>query len=316
MYHQFPEHYVSVSERLSHILDNSGYSHEDRNRKAMVAYYSEIFLNISNFLDGRDKRWYAFGSRSEGSTGPGLQSYTDILSYSNTIKVVTDLSQCDPQITNYLMVKDNHTHHGYVKLQKIRILPDNTPVKVYLDICNNNVNAIDSLYRTVLTNTIHHPLGIVSGPACHYHHARKEFSTDVVYALRRSRWPQEGNEWFRRPRLNGWPTRIHIENAREYGCFVTPVGHPHSPECHLECRLSFSIAEREHTRSFEDTTMKVYILLKMIQKTYIEPVIGDAFSSYHCKVCMLWMKERTPNSLWSNINIMYFLVICIRQLYE
>ncbi|KAL3847829.1 hypothetical protein ACJMK2_018721 [Sinanodonta woodiana] len=315
MSHQFPEHYCSVSEQLSHILDNSGYSLKDRNRKVMTANEIEMFFNISDAFQDSFRR-YIFGSRGEVSTGPGLQSDRDILLQANEHKVVTDLSQCDPEISNLLMVKDYNTHPGYVKLQRIIISPDYTPVPVYLDKENNTIIDIDSLYRTVITNTIHHDHGTVSGPALHEHHILKEFSIDVVPALRCTEWPQEGNEWFLRRRLYGWPTPKQIENARVYGCFVTPVGHPHSSERHLEWRLSFSITERELTRSFEDTTMKVYILLKMIRKTYIEPFVGDAFSSYHCKVCMFWMRERIQQDQWSNQNLLRCLVLCIRQLYE
>ncbi|KAL3847980.1 hypothetical protein ACJMK2_018867 [Sinanodonta woodiana] len=315
MSRQFPENYYSISERLSHILNISGYSQADRNRKVMVANEIDVFFNIAHAFQG-NKRRYIFGSRGEGSTGPGLQSDIDYMYQSNTIQVVTDLSQCDPNMTNYLMVKDNHTHPGYVKLQKIRISSDYTPVPLYLDIGNTNIHAIDSLYRTLLINTIHHHLGPVSGPALHDAQDIKELSIDIVSVLRCSQWPQEGNEWFLRRRLNGWPTPIQIKNAREYGCFVTPVGHPHSSECMVEWRLSFSIAERDLTRSFEDTTMKVYILLKMIRKTYIESVVSDAFSSYHCKVCMFWMRERTPHELWLKENLLQCLILCIRQLYE
>ncbi|KAK3596153.1 hypothetical protein CHS0354_013741 [Potamilus streckersoni] len=219
-------------------------------------------------------------------------------------------------MTNFLMVNDTHTHPGYVKLQRISISPVYTPVPVYLEEYNDGFSTIDSLNRTVLSNTLPHTLGTVYGPAYRKHNYLSGLSVDIVYALRCSQWPQEGYEWFLRRRLNGWPTPIQIENAREYGCFVTPVGHSHSPECLLEWRLSFSIAERDITRSFEDTTMKVYILLKMVKKTYIEPVVGDAFSSYHCKVCMFWMRERTPHELWRNENLLQCLVLCIRQLYE
>ncbi|KAL3847816.1 hypothetical protein ACJMK2_018708 [Sinanodonta woodiana] len=315
MSHQFPGQYFPLSERLSHILDNSGYSLEDRNRKVMVANEIEVFFNIAHaFYD--DVIRYIFGSRGEGSTGPDLQSDIDYVFQYNTVKVVTDLSQCDPEISNLLMVKDYNTHPGYVKLQRIRISPDYTPVPVYLDIDNNKINAIDSLSRTVLKNTMLHDQGTVSGPALHERQIPKELSVDIVVAFRCTEWSQEGNEWFLRRRLHGWPTPIQIENASKYGCFVTPVGHPHSSERHLEWRLSFSIAERDLKRSFEDTAMKVYIMLKMIRKTYIEPVIGDAFSSYHIKVCMLWMRERIPQDQWSNQNLLQCLILCIRQLYE
>ncbi|KAL3847823.1 hypothetical protein ACJMK2_018715 [Sinanodonta woodiana] len=315
MTHQFPENFSSVSERLSYILDNVGFSREDRNRKITVANDIEVLCNITICLK-RKKRKYVFGSRGEGSTGPGLQSDIDYVYQCNRTKVVTDLSQCQPEMNNLLMVKDNHTHPGYVKLQWIRISPDYTPVPVYMEANIDDFTAIDSLYRTAVTNTLHHHLSTVSGPAWHHHGDIKEYSIDSVFAFRCSQWPQEGFEWFLRRRQNGWPKSIQIEKARKLGCFVTPAGHPHSFECLVEWRLSFSITERELTRSFEDTTMKVYILLKMIKKTYIEPYVGDAFSSYHCKVCMFWMRERTPHELWSNENLLQCLVLCIKHLYE
>ncbi|KAK3582102.1 hypothetical protein CHS0354_009159 [Potamilus streckersoni] len=315
MTHQVPEHYCSVSERISNILDNVGYSWEDRDRKVTVATETELFVNIGAAFMGK-LRTYIFGSRGEGSSGTGLESDIDVLHQINTAQVVTELFQCQPEMTNFLMVNDTHTHPGYEKLQRIRILPGYTPVPVYLEGYNDNNTTTDSLNRAVLLNTIYHHVGIVNGPAFHEHNDYKELSVDNVIALRCLEWPQEGYEWFMRRRLNGWPTPIQIENARKYGCFVTPVGHPHSPECHIEWRLSFSIAERDIARSFEDTTMKVYILLKMVKKTYIEPVVGDAFSSYHCKVCMFWMRERTSYELWRNENLLQCLVLCIRQLYE
>ncbi|KAK3596151.1 hypothetical protein CHS0354_013737 [Potamilus streckersoni] len=314
MTHQVPEHPCYVSERLSNILDNVGYSREDRDRKIAFATEAEVFFNIGNALDGL-QRTYIFGSRGEGSTGPGLQSDIDILYQQNRAKVVTELSQCQSEMTYLLMVNDTHTHPGYVKLQLISLSPGQAVIAVHNNGYTDNTTTIDSLNRTVLLNTIHH-FGTISGPSLHDENDTKELSIDTVNAFRCSQWPQEGYEWFLRRRLNGWPTPIQIELAREYGCFVTPVGHPYSSECLLEWRLSFSIAERDITRSFEDTTMKVYILLKMVKKTYIEPVVGDAFSSYHCKVCMFWMRERTPHELWRNENLLQCVVLCIRQLYE
>ncbi|KAK3582101.1 hypothetical protein CHS0354_009158 [Potamilus streckersoni] len=314
MTHKFPEHYCSVSDRLSNILDNVGYSREDRDRKVTVATNYEVISNIVTALMGK-MILYIFGSRGEGSTGPGLQSDIDVLHQINAAQVVTEIVQCQAEMTPLLMVNDNHTHPGYVKLQCI-LSPGYATLLAYLKGYNINPTIIDSLKRTILLNTIHHRFGTVSGPAFQERHDLKELSADKVVAFRCSEWPQVGFEWFQRRRLSGWPTPIQIENAREYGCFVTPVGHPHSPECHLEWRLSFSIAERDIARSFEDTTMKVYMLLKMVKKTYIEPVVGDAFSSYHCKVCMFWMRERTPNELWRNENLLQCLVLCIRQLYE
>ncbi|KAK3593391.1 hypothetical protein CHS0354_021965 [Potamilus streckersoni] len=317
MIHQVREYHVSVSEQLSTILDNVGYSWDDRNRKVKVATEVEVFGNISAAIRGKP-RLYLFGSRGEGSTGPELDSDVDHLYQINECKVITDLSQYQPHIHNVLMVKDKHTHPGYVKLKHTMptFISIDTPVPNYPELHFEDVVAIDSLHGFVLPNTVINKYGIVTGPALHFSAERKEFAMDQVFALRCSEWPKDEYEWFRRRRLYGWPTPLQIADAREYGCFVTPVGHVLSLERYLEWRLSFSITERDLTRSFEDTVMKVYILLKMIRKTYIAPVVGDAFSSYHCKVCLLWMRESTPRELWNDQNLLYCLILCIRQLYE
>ncbi|KAL3847432.1 hypothetical protein ACJMK2_018341 [Sinanodonta woodiana] len=309
---QTPEYYRPVSEHLHNILDNVGYSCDVRDRKIMFATEYEMFWNMEMALAEPVKRFYIYvlGSRGESSTGPGLESDTDILFHSDPYQGVTGLNECQPDMINLLMVKDTSTHPGYVKLQLIRVSPNYAPVLIY------GVEPVDSLNRSIMLNKLSQNFGLLSGPAIHCPGFNKMYSTDNVYAIKCSRWPQEGYEWFQRRRLHGWPSPKQIQNAWKYGCFATPVGHPYSSEVHQEWRLSFSITERYLVRSFEDTVMKVYILLKMIRKTYIEPVVGDAFSSYHCKVCMLWMREQTPRELWSKANILYCLTRCIRQLYE
>ncbi|KAK3589954.1 hypothetical protein CHS0354_034976 [Potamilus streckersoni] len=312
MTQQAPEYYPYVSKHLYNILDNVGYTCEDRDRKIRNATDYEMFWNMEMALEVPATRFYIYmlGSRGESSTGPGLESDTDILLHRDHFIGVTDLTDCQIHMINLLMAKDNSTHPGYVKLQLIRISPDYTPIPIY------GVVPIDSSNRSVMVNTRPHKFGPISGPAIHVPGSNKMHSTDNVYSVRCKRWPQEGYEWFQRRRLYGWPTPKQIQNAWEYGCFATPVGHSHSSEQHLESRLSFSIAERELVRSFEDAAMKVYIMLKMVKKTFIEHVVGDAFSSYHCKVCMLWMREQTPRELWRTENILYCLMHCISQLYE
>ncbi|KAL3847903.1 hypothetical protein ACJMK2_018794 [Sinanodonta woodiana] len=298
MYQQFPNFCHAVSHQLSTILDGVGYSPEDRDRKVRCATEFEIFSNICNSIDTSiDKVFplYMFGSRGEGSTGPGLNSDIDHLYQNKTYEIVTDLSDCQVGKIYLHMLQDGDTHPGYVKLQMIRILPDKSHVPFF-----SPDSTLDSFGVVVLQNISFHndDLGYRTGPAVCSH------------------WPLEGYEWFHRRRFHDWPTSRQIQNIWKYGCFATPVGHPSSKEEHLEWRLSFSIAERDFVRSFEDTVMKVYILLKMVRKTFIQPVLKDAFSSYHCKVCMLWMRESTPSELWCTENIMCCLILCIRQLHE
>ncbi|KAK3602366.1 hypothetical protein CHS0354_011200 [Potamilus streckersoni] len=317
MYHHVPDYYRSVSERVSNILDVIGYSQEDRDRKVLAATGHDVFMNIVDYFRlGITGYQYMFGSRGEGSTGPGLNSDRDILIWDDRLQLVADLSDCQPDKINLLMVLDDRIHPGYVKLQLVRMLPDNIPEPVFYEVENLTV---DSNVRTLVPNQLRRlisPGEVYSGPARRTLHDTKESCVDSVLAFRCTQWPNEAHEWFQRLRRQGWPASHHLQKARKDGCFAVGVGHPHSHESDLEWRLSFSFTERELIRSFEDTVMKVYVLLKMIKKTYIEPVLGDAFSSYHCKVCMLWVRERTPIELWRTENLLYCLNMCMKQLYE
>ncbi|KAL3891219.1 hypothetical protein ACJMK2_003482 [Sinanodonta woodiana] len=307
MYQQGTEDTRALSKRVSSILDVVGYSQEDRNRRLRCVTGWEFFCNIGNlFKPGRILKKYMFGSRGEGSTGPGLVSDQDILGESDKIRVVTDISDCQPDKLNCLMVYDEGTHPGYVKLQMVDILPDGTPDP-------------KSFGRTVISNKFFPSIfpDEFSGPAVSTKHKIEELSRDYVTVLRCERWPNEAQEWFQRHRRHGWPKSHDVEKARRDCCFATGVGHPQSDAKNFEWRLSFSFTERAITRSFDDTAMKVYILLKMIKVTYIKPFFrGDVFPSYYCKACMLWMKEKTPPELWRTENLLYCLHLCIRQLYE
>ncbi|KAL3847841.1 hypothetical protein ACJMK2_018732 [Sinanodonta woodiana] len=48
---QVPEHYRTLSERLSNIQDHIGYSREDRFRKVTVVNETGVFFNIAKALE-------------------------------------------------------------------------------------------------------------------------------------------------------------------------------------------------------------------------------------------------------------------------
>ncbi|KAK3602365.1 hypothetical protein CHS0354_011199 [Potamilus streckersoni] len=287
MYHHVPDYYRSVSERVSNILDVIGYSQEDRDRKVLAATGHDVFINIVNCFRLKNQSYqYIFGSRGEGSTGPGLNSDQDILFCGDKVQMVSDLSDCQPDKINFLMVYDDHTHPGYVKLQ---YLPDNTPEPVFLREAENLT--VDSNDRVVLPHQFGReiaPNEVFTGPAMRTLNDTKEACTDNVYAIRCARWPNQANEWFQRRRPQGWPDSHHLRNARKDGCFAIAVGHPYSHESDLEWRLSFSFIERELIRSFEDTVMKeeVDYLMDLASMCLSLGINSDA-TSVRLKLCGL-----------------------------
>ena len=101
-----------------------------------------------------------------------------------------------------------------------------------------------------------------------------------------------------------------INNCKELGCLFVPVGHPHSEEQHLLWRISPSHQERLLLTSFNSVQLQCYILLKLIKKEVIGRLIeGESLSSYHCKTCMLYIIENTPEDFWNPEN----LVVCLES---
>ena len=83
-------------------------------------------------------------------------------------------------------------------------------------------------------------------------------------------WPTSAAEWKDRPRKYGWPSQRDKENIEQFGCHLVPIGHPLSAQKSLECRFSFSIAERTLVWSFNHTQMQCYAVMKLILKDFVK----------------------------------------------
>ena len=140
-------------------------------------------------------------------------------------------------------------------------------------------------------------------------------STDTVYALECDIWPSVASEWLTRRRKHGWPCDDLIQKIIIYGFIVVRAFHPQSNEKELQLRISFSRQEKELVVNFNMVQMKCYVLLKLIKKDIINKQIGEeTLTSYHCKTCMFYILENTPEEIWIPENLASCMLMCLRQL--
>ena len=93
------------------------------------------------------------------------------------------------------------------------------------------------------------------------------------------------------------------------------MGHPLSYEQYGQWRLSFSHQERLLVELFNSVQLQCYMLLKLIKRDILPYFIKDeTLSSYHCKTCMFYMIESTPNDFWRPENLLTCVDACLNLL--
>ncbi|KAK3599472.1 hypothetical protein CHS0354_006594 [Potamilus streckersoni] len=303
-----PEYYKEVSLRLSRVLDTVGLGEDIRWQKI------NMWIQTQKMTSVRYRGVRLLGSQAEATTTPGLQSDIDTIVPLPTT-VIQNLESWVPEVPNFLVVSDEDTPPGYVKLQYVKL---HLPQPIYNT--NRYMEEVDRYGRSVICHNNdlfkskyadeHH------GPA-NTHIFSTSVSVDYVHAFRLHTWPYHATGWITRNRYHNWPSQKTIDLIQQMGAFLVPVGHKHSPEKHLEWRISISFGEKLLVWQFNSTQYKCYILLKIINKNFIKPIVGnDVLSSYHCKTCIFYLIESTPTALWQTENLLLCLELCLRLLYS
>ena len=318
-----PDFYKPLSLRLCKVLDNIGASEDTQKRCIETVITCEI---VCSFTD-KKKRRYIFGSRVEGTTTFDLRSDIDYLilpderEYPEIFQSISDIPPEHGRECR-LMVRDGYTKPGYCKLQMVKFrtpitrshTPNQLPEGFQFD-CNDRVIQAEEKVDLQYTDTTY--MYTAHGPAWSIPATSSAYGTDIVRAQRCRSWPNVASEWLNRERKFGWPSQDLIEKMKNLGFFVVSVGHPHSSERDLECRISLSLQERLLMFSLNPTQFKCYILLKMVKKDYINKKLRvEAISSYHCKTCLFYMIESTPGYLWQPKNLLACLQGCLKCIYR
>ena len=120
---------------------------------------------------------------------------------------------------------------------------------------------------------------------------------DLVPALPLSDRPPELSVWLERVRGRSWPPEsLRAEMESSSRCFLVGAGHASSARRDLEWRLSFSEPERRLALSLTPQQRKVYVLIKMMQKCYLQQ--PKVLVTYHIKTLMFWELEECSDTDW------------------
>ena len=308
------KHHRSLSLALFYAMEDLGATIENRNITMETAISREILDTIAT------PPWsvYVFGSTYEGTSTKGLLPDTDVAIIHSNMPVITDIANC-PSSNSYLFVPDEQP--GYVRLQLVHNgdvqwerCPELTLMNHHLSVdINNRVCLVQNSDLEGFKLTEKHRK---EGPAIHLDAVKGNTSSDTVFALSCTDWPECAREWLSRTRIHGWPSKELIKQCKYLGFIVVSAFHPASDEKQFQWRISFSHQERLLVTQFNSVQLKCYILLKIIKKELIKQYIKeDTLTSYHLKTCMLYILENTPSELWVPENLVGCLIMCLRQIH-
>ncbi|XP_052775241.1 uncharacterized protein LOC128213514 [Mya arenaria] len=312
-----PDFYRIMSLRLSRALSDIGVNRWMVRRRRRTFLMIEASRTINDKLQGLDITCFHFGSQSEGTTTPGLNSDIDTLSYINDTNIMSSWSEWEAGRRNMLMVKEETCSPQHYLLQEIR---HDSPEPV---IHSSGVfRVVDSKGRVLFVNTL---FGIItqlisirenllyysSGPS---HSSFKMY--DFVFAYWCRSLPQECHAWFKRPRPGHWPTPEVLRDVRKCGCFLVPDGYFDSYYRHVEWRISPSLIERILMFTMKTLQLKCYVVLKILKSHVINPLLDNEgkLTSFHCKTALLFAAERLPSEMWRENRLMECIVYCLKLL--
>ncbi|KAH3716679.1 hypothetical protein DPMN_059405 [Dreissena polymorpha] len=299
---------------MSEALDDSGAGKEAVLERRRTYFLREQIEKIALQLGGNDRECFHFGSQSEGTTTPGLQSDIDLLSSDNTCNIMTVWDDWKIGMRNLLMLHDDTTPPQQYLLQ---VIQDYTPEPV-TSLTHDTFVRKDSGQVLLSAERCKQEIAYkgrdrgeatTNGPSVSFIP-----NWDVVYAYHVRKPLHEIQHWIDRCRGRHWPPVQLLEAARVAPCFLVPAGHTDSDYKREEWRLSPNLIERMLMFSFNMTQIKCYIVFKLIKKALFAKIVGDSITSFHCKTIMFYTIERTPPSLWFEHNLMFLIWLCLHVL--
>ena len=309
------KHRRSLSLDLFNTMEDLGATIENRNITMEAAISMEIICTIAV----APSSLYVFGSYYEGTSTEGLLPDIDVALILPHMPVITNIAYC-PSSNNYLLVPDEQP--GYVKLQLVHSgdvqwerCPD-LEIDSYHHLLVDLNNRVCLIQNSGYIGYMGAEMPRKEGPALHLDAKNGQTSSDTVFALSCTDWPECAREWLLRRRIHGWPSKELIKQCKSLGFILVSTCHPASDEKQFQWRISFSHQERLLVTQFNSVQLKCYILLKIIKKELIKQEIKeDTLTSYHLKTCMLYILENTPSELWVPENSVGCVIMCLRQIH-
>jgi len=307
---RIPHLSAAFSELLYAALDAIGVNTRIVARRTEIFLRRETMRTVCCKLMGDNITAYHFGSQSEGTTTPGLQSDIDTLYTLGNVNIMYRLSDWKQGRRNLLMVREKSTPAQHYLLQVYRSdVPEPETVLLIREWME-----LDSRGRVLLSNR--YVIDVCAEIFGNNHLRRgpsnsddKDF--DLVYAFACNTIPPEIASWFNKLTPGYWPSSEVLEVARQCPCFLVPDGHHKSPNKHLEWRITPNMIERKLMFSLNMVQRKCLVVLKMIKKQELVKYIYHEdckFTTFHFKTALFFTLERTPSNVWTKPRLLECIV--------
>jgi len=314
-----PAFFQHLSEVLYQVLECVGVNPWVVERRRHTFLHREAAANVQYHQGGLDITCFHFGSQTEGSTTPGLQSDTDAL-YSFNVNIMYSWADWKQGRWNLLMVREEDTPPQHYLLQWIR--PD---VPQPVTHTNDPNYVTDSQGRVFLSNMIVVRVVAAHCGDLHAPHLRhgpsNSWSEDMdhVIAFHCKTLPIEIMSWFTKMQRCFWPSQKTLQAARMCGCFLVPAGCPSSVNENIEWRITPNLIERLLMFSLNMVPIKCLVVLKMLKKQEFVKYIhcqNCKFTTFHCKTALFFTLNRTPPSIWTKRRLVDCIVRCLQTILE
>ena len=308
------------SDVLYQVLECVGVNPWVVERRRHTFSHREAAEDVHEHQKGFDVTNFYFGSQTEGTTTPGLQSDTDLLFTPHYINIMYTWDDWQQGKRNLLMVRDEDTPPQHYLLQWIRS-----------DIPQPVTHTDDPDYRYVTDShgrVLYSNMAIVRHVASawgneHLRHGPSNSPSedwDFVASFHCTTLLPEIMSWFTKMQHGYWPSRETLEAARRCGCFLVPVGYPGSPYEDIEWRITPNLIERLLMFSLKMVPIKCLVVLKMLKKQeflkYIHCKNNCKFTTFHCKTALFFTLNRTPPTEWTKCRLIECIVKCLQTLLE
>ena len=330
---------------LVDMMNAIGFSKREREICTHWIHHHGVLLNSFRTIDNDESR--ITGSAADGMLGnvsDNRGNYDfDIITTSRSIKLYTPPTDNPPLLQlddnkEYdisCFVEEDDNFPGYVKLsmaeiknncaslinpavfdlyRKMKVKRPYLPNSIIMDLFYNRIDNSLKMHDRKSTQS---QTREINGPA-HTIHTKdllgNTTKSDIVYCIHYDMWPNSANSFITRNKPNNWPSNSMIENIKNQGCDIAPVGHHDSQNNNIQWRISFP---GEHNLSLDLTDVQAFCnaLIKIILRENLNPSQREVVSSFHIKHVMFWCVERC-SCQWVDSNFINCLNICLAKLIE
>jgi len=260
---------------------------------------------------------FHFGSQSEGTTTPGLQSDTDTLWTDYYVNIMYSWADWQQGKINLLMVRDADTPPQHYLLQLI-----SSRVPLPVTHTDDPAYFTDPQGRVFYRSMAIAEMGAALWGDKHMRHGPSNSPMedwDYVQAFHCKTLPPEVTSWFTKMQQCYWPSQETLQAAKMCPCFLVPAGCHGSVNENIEWRMTPNLIERLLMFSLNMVQVQCLVVLKFMKKQEFVKHIhcqNCKFTTFHCKTALFFTLNRTPPTVWTKCRLIECIVRCLQTILD